>query len=284
MLQSKNEQHKNNGGIELINSRNKRIQDSNENWDEEQNEFNYLDNEATEPGTNPKENDETIFENINDVKINETQKESVKGEDIILEVKQECEQNKEEIIDSPCHIVSNKISSKNNPLKKKRKRAKEKSEKKEKYESLYKPELNPNEFKVTPILIPTPKKEKIQLKLFQNLQKNRQKAPLDEIQMIIEAIKSQNFYKKSNILNRQNILPETHKKRKRAPLDEIQLLIEAIKSQNLYKKFNILNRQNVLPEAGKKRKRAPLDEIQLLIENIKTKIFTKNLTPLYEKP
>ena len=68
------------------------------------------------------------------------------------------------------------------------------------------------------------------------MQKNRQKAPLDEIQMIIEAIKSQNFYKKSNILNRQNILPETHKKRKRAPLDEIQLLIEAIKSQNLYKK------------------------------------------------
>ena len=119
MLQSKNEQHKNNGGIELINSRNKRIQDSNENWDEEQNEFNYLDNEATEPGTNPKENDETIFENINDVKINETQKESVKGEDIILEVKQECEQNKEEIIDSPCHIK-----------KKKKKKKKEKGQRK----------------------------------------------------------------------------------------------------------------------------------------------------------
>ena len=284
MLQSKNEQHKKNGGIEPINSRNKKTQDSNENLDEEPNDFIYLDNEATEPGTNQKEDDEPNLEIIRNVNINENQNESVKGEEIIMEVKQEWKQNKEEIVNSPCHIASNKISSKNNQLKKKRKRAKEKSEKKERSESLCKQELNLNEFKVDPILIPTPKKEKIQLELFPNLKKNRQKAPPVEIQSIFEAIKSQNLYKKSNFLNRQNISPEKHKKGKKAPLDEIQLLIEAIESQNLYKKYNFLIRQIISSEKHKKGKKSPLDEIQLLIENIKTKIFTKKLTLEYKNP
>ena len=231
MLHSKNEQQKNIGGIELINNNNKRIQDSNENSVEEQNGFFYLYNETTESGTYRKEEDEVNFEIIKDVKIIEAQKESVKGEDIYMEVKQECEQNKEDIVNSVYHIASNKISSKNNQLKKKRKRGKEKSEKKEKSESPYNPEFNTNEFKVAPFLIPTPKKRNIKLELFPNLQKNRQKAPLDEFQLLIEARKSQNLYKKYNILNKQNTSSETHKKRKKAPLEEIQLSIESIKTK-----------------------------------------------------